>query len=84
VNRTAALTQKCTNKAGEDHWWDLNGLIYERISVMFLGAKFGNLGTKKREGGGGALACPKYNGFWGGKMARNPPIKRKNFLKASF
>jgi len=52
VNRTAALTQKCTNKAGEDHWWDLNGLIYERISVMFLGAKFGNLGTKKREGGG--------------------------------
>jgi hypothetical protein len=67
----AALTQKCTNKASKDHWWDLKGLIYERISVMFFwGEIWQPRDQKKGRGGRGIAACHKYNGFCGGKTGQ--------------
>jgi hypothetical protein len=65
VNCTAALTQKCTNKASEDHWRDSKQLIlktiYKRISVMVFWGEIWQPRDKKK--GGGDVACHKYNGF---------------------
>jgi hypothetical protein len=86
VNCTAALTQKCTNKASKDHWWDLKGLIYERISVMFFWGEIWQPRDQKkgRGGGGGLQLATSIMDFEGEKLASNPHIMRKNFLKSSF
>jgi hypothetical protein len=87
VDCTAALTQRCTNKASEDHWWDSKGLIlkiiYERISVMFFGGEIWQPRDKKF-GGRGMWLATSIMDFEGEKLVGNPHIMRKNFLKSSF
>ncbi len=84
VNCTATLAQKCTNKAGEDNWWDLKGLIYERISVMFFWGEIWQPRDQKKGRGGKMWLATSIMDFEGEKLASNPHTIRKNFLKSSF